>query len=96
MAIQIETPFKAYTFTEAEEPVAKTFTELQVMHLRTELSAYATLKLQLEPSSPTFLLDHAKLQGHMETIEHLLAISEDSKNSLVEALSTSIENQKGT
>lgn len=96
MAIQIDTPFKAYEFTESEIPIARTFTELQTMHLRTELSAYATLKLQLDPTSPTFLLDHAKFQGHMESIEHLLAISEDSKNALAEALSSSIENQKGT
>lgn len=97
MATQVETPYTAWEFSDAEIPVAMVFTDLQYKHLQNELAAVATERVVMAvPQDGTievYLRTQEYLRGKMEQITALLITSDNQKNALVEALQQASQSQ---
>lgn len=86
MPKELETPFKAYEFTEEEANLAFIFTDMQEMHIRTELAVAAIQKTNLafDPSDPDRLKFETEYwRGKMEAFKELLATHYNTKNILM-------------
>lgn len=99
MAKEVETPFKAYEFNNEEATLAFIFTDLQEMHIRTELTVCAINKAKLayDPEQPEKLKFETEYwRGKMEMCEELLATHMNTKSALyremVEAAARAQEN----
>lgn len=87
MAKQIETPYQYYEFTEDELPVARTFTELNLQHIKTELAIAAIEKMNLayDPLNPNqFIMENEFVRGKIEALKALVITHEDMLEALAE------------
>jgi hypothetical protein len=86
MASVIENVYTSYEFDSQDEAViARTFTDLQVKHIRNELAILAEKKVLLayDPQNPEqFALEHEWMRGGMDAILGLLMTSENNKDEL--------------
>lgn len=88
MPTLVDTIFTRYDFTEREFIEATIFTDMQIMHIRTEIAVAAQerAKLAVDPEHllrSGYTLEY--LRGKIEALEALLATSIDSVDSLSDA-----------
>lgn len=86
MALLKQNKFTSWTLTPEEEISGSILSPLQILVLQNKLSEVATqlLNLEYDPNNPQkFLQDEAFLTGQMQTIEWLIDLSEETKNTPV-------------
>lgn len=96
MATQLDTAFQAWEFSDDEAPAAMVFTDLQLKHIRTQLSAVATelINTPLDASNLiTSAIHQAELQGQKNALEHLIALHEANQSELMEYLTSQAAKQ---
>lgn len=96
MAIPKESPFTAYSFTDAEEIQAVVFTDLQLKHLQSELAIVATEKINLAftPENPiSFQMEHEYLRGKLEILGYIISVHEKTVSEVARALREQQEGQ---
>jgi hypothetical protein len=97
MPTEIKTQFVAYQFTADEAPLAYCFSELQLAHLRTELSAAATERINL-PYNPQnekqYIMELEHIRGRMDALAALIATHEDTQQDLVNLIRDKKQSQQ--
>lgn len=99
MAKELETPFKAYEFSNEEANLAFIFTDMQEMHIRTELSVCAINKAKLayDPDQPEKLkFENEYWRGKMEMCEELLATHMNTKSALYSEMLEAARSQENS
>lgn len=75
MTVLLENEFSLYSFTEAELPVAATYSELQLQYIRTLRAQTAIEKINLRSTGlddRTFIIRHEYLAGQLSAYDVLL------------------------
>lgn len=93
--------YEAWSFSDEEETLAYTFSELQEKHIRTEIAVAAAEKIQLsfdpalgEDAKDKFLYANAYCLGKIEVLKYLLTLSDVHKSDLINQLSATHESQE--
>lgn len=96
MAEQLNNDFTEFDFTEEEDILAYSYSEIQIQGLRTELSKVARIKLELNPDvegNNSFRLRHSYLQGKMDVLRSLIALSEKVKEAMEDKIARQRANE---
>lgn len=97
MPKEFEVPFKAYEFSQEESELAFVFTDMQVMHIRTEAAIAATerVKLKVPVDDPNatmrFLCEQEYYRGKVEALLGLLATHEDTRTEIQRRILSEID-----
>ena len=89
MAKLLDNEFTQYEFTQEEELLAYSFSDIQLQGLRTQLAIVTAEKLNLSPDvhdTLYFKLEHRYLQGKMDIIRGFIMVSEGIKKEMEERL----------
>lgn len=100
MVQRTDNKYTTYVFTEVERQAAIVFTDLQYMHIQTELGIWAEAQTNIayNPESPNadreFIIQREYHRGCITALQLLLRMSDEEKDRLQEQLRQQMQNQQ--